>query len=440
MILLLSGFSSARLQYICEEIFTRRLGLDFKITESEDYFLRSNSFRVNYGNKFIEGVVNVPAVNLLYEENIKPYAPDALADAVWLHRFFSFSYPDTEFTRLETVFIPFDIFSASFFLMSRYEEYLPHHADAYQRYRAAESLAFRAGFLEAPLIDVWVKVFSELIKKHYPEINIKQPAFRELHTIDLDFPYQYRGIGYWRNFKKFGANLLRRDLDAIKKQLGVLKGDKDPFDTYDLIHQMASTNQAELKYFFLLAENEGKHDKNPDPRSTAMLRLIQRLGKECDCGIHPSFQSFGKERVLSYEIRLFVKLFAPKILRSRAHFLRVRLPDTYRKYIAHGVKEDYSLAYSEQAGFRASTAIPFYFFDLASNEETGLLLLSPYVMDVTLKNFMKLNPEAAMERIWELKDRVQAVGGNFISIWHNSSLTGEGEWKGWKPVFESLFR
>jgi len=28
------------------------------------------------------------------------------------------------------------------------------------------------------------------------------------------------------------------------------------------------------------------------------------------------------------------------------------------------------------------------------------------------------------------------VGGLFISIWHNTSLTDENEWEGWRRLFE----
>ena len=43
--------------------------------------------------------------------------------------------------------LPFDIFAASFFLVSRYEEYLEYQPDEYGRYQASSSLAFKNGFL-----------------------------------------------------------------------------------------------------------------------------------------------------------------------------------------------------------------------------------------------------------------------------------------------------
>ena len=54
---------------------------------------------------------------------------------------------------------PFDIFAASFYLFSRYEEYLPHQKDMYGRYAHENSLAFKESFLDQPLINIWLQTF-----------------------------------------------------------------------------------------------------------------------------------------------------------------------------------------------------------------------------------------------------------------------------------------
>ena len=66
---------------------------------------------------------------------------------------------------------PFDIFGASFFMLSRYEEYLPHIKDEYGRFEAKESLAFKYGFLEIPIVDKWVQILKIEILKKYPSVN-----------------------------------------------------------------------------------------------------------------------------------------------------------------------------------------------------------------------------------------------------------------------------
>ena len=45
----------------------------------------------------------------------------------------------------------FDVFSASFYLVSRYEEYLPYVKDMYERFQAENSLAYKHNFYKNQL-------------------------------------------------------------------------------------------------------------------------------------------------------------------------------------------------------------------------------------------------------------------------------------------------
>src|SRR5688572_11726946 len=64
--------------------------------------------------------------------------------------------------------LPFDIFAASFYLLSRYEEYLPHKRDIYGRYASEQSLASREGFLSLPLINIWIHRLRERLERGFP--------------------------------------------------------------------------------------------------------------------------------------------------------------------------------------------------------------------------------------------------------------------------------
>src|SRR6185436_12324127 len=66
---------------------------------------------------------------------------------------------------------PFDIFSAVFYLLSRYEEYLPHEKDEYGRYAHENSLAYGQGFLNTPLINIWIEDFKKVLKKKFSMLN-----------------------------------------------------------------------------------------------------------------------------------------------------------------------------------------------------------------------------------------------------------------------------
>jgi hypothetical protein len=105
-----------------------------------------------------------------------------------------------------------------------------------------------------------------------------------------------------------------------------------------------------------------------------------------------------------------------------------------------GIKEDYSMGYASCSGFRAGTCTSFLFYDLVSDCETNLVIHPFLVMDVTLKQYLGLNPGEALDRIYRLVEIVKAVNGTFTSLWHNESLSEHGVWKGWRSVFEGMVK
>ena len=100
--------------------------------------------------------------------------------------------------------IPFDIFAASFYLLSRYEEYLPHVNDEYGRFSATESIAFKNGFLHQPVVDIWAYKFKEKLQKQYPDFEFPQRTYSIRPIIDVPVPIHYR---LKRIVEKFWWNL-----------------------------------------------------------------------------------------------------------------------------------------------------------------------------------------------------------------------------------------
>jgi hypothetical protein len=61
-------------------------------------------------------------------------------------------------------------------------------------------------------------------------------------------------------------------------------------------------------------------------------------------------------------------------------------------------------------------------------------------MDGTLNQELLQSPEQAIQTIYALLQEVYAVNGCFISIWHNSTISETGIWKGWRNVYEEMIR
>ncbi len=439
MFLILIPYISTRTQYVLDELLLRRLGIEFKVTDKEDYFIKSSSLKINYGNKIIESCVNIPSVPLLHEEHLHRPEIAVESDEKWQKIFFKNPYNNIPDFRHATQFLHFDVLAASFYLLSRYEEYLPHKKDEHVRFKAENSLAFKNQFLEIPLVDIWANLLGEIIKKQYPQLKESElrpnGKFKVINTIDIDFAFRYKGLALFRYFKKAIRNVLRFDFKELTFQINVRNGRApDPYDTFEYINEKSKS--VRTIFFFLLANKESRYDKNIPANSSELRALFLSLSNKYDCGLHPSYVSTVNKKMLQDEFETFKDITGKVAAKSRQHFLKMQMPFTYHALLHQGVKEDYTMAYASQVGFRASTSKPFYWFDLSENKETDLVIHSSCAMDVTLKNYLKLQVPEAIECIHRLKSAVKKVDGDFIVIWHNTSLTEDAEWQGWRSVYE----
>lgn len=408
-----------RLQYILKELLHRRLGLSFALTSD---IARAH---INYSHRESEGAIQVKPTGLLYENNLRNQTLSVKHDAVW----------DTLIWEQHGD-IPFDVFAASFYLISRYEEYLPHKVDDHGRFDPEQSAAVQYGFLDTPLVDKWAQQLGQLLRGRFGMVAAEQPRYRFISTFDIDTAYLYKGLDPKRQLKKalkaaglFRFGKLREQWQVINDRL------PDPYDTYAYL--AAHTRKAEALYF-ILSGGRTEFDEQLPLDTAEMQLLLKQLGKRYAIGLHPSYATAEQPECIQREKKHLEGVLKTSIHSSRQHFLRFHLPQTYRDLLKSGITADYSMGYSSICGFRASTCFPFAFYDLEQNSETPLVVYPTTVMDVTLRFHMNLSATAAIARIDQLLHEVKLVNGCFVSLWHNSSLSNTDDWLPWREVFEHL--
>ncbi len=432
--LVFAAEENERIQYILEQLLGHQLGLNFKVTDNLSYFLASKATRINYANDIIEGVINIPAINILYESDIRPQKIEVFEDENWFKLFFKAAPIKLPDFKVETSYLPFDLLAASFFLLSRYEEYWVEPRDEHNRFKADSSIAYKNNFLKFPLIEHWLEEFKKKALKVYPSLTFKSHHYTALNTIDIDFAYKYKGRSKFNLFKKYVGSVLRfkPDIKIFEAQT------RDPYDTYDYILDIASKKNIQTIFFFLLSD-KGNYDTNINPKSPEAIELYNRLAESANCGIHPSYKASIDSKILAEEFDIFTDIIGKKPNLSRYHFLKLKLPESFNNLIKLGIESDYTLCYADQVGFRASTCRPFKGFDLHKNRSINLWLYSPCLMDVSLKNYLKLRPQEAINEIKIMREVTLKHKGKFISIWHNSSFDSSEDWKDWDKVYESIF-
>ena len=430
-ILIYSDKRTPRLIYTFNLILKDLLGLSPDFTSDKQKFSESNLPKISYGYHCINDEFFVASDDLLFERGIKELEI-SFSEYNGLPCFFT--------TYNKKSAYPFDLFAAAFYLVSRYEEYLPFIKDKYGRFDAEVSMAFKHGFLQKPLVNIWAKDLGHKLTAKFPELQITLPQFRYLPTIDIDAAYAYKQKGYWRILGGYLKDFRYGDFEGIRERTAVLRGkQKDPFDSFDYIFELHRKYSLEPLFFVLFADY-GTNDKNLPTYNRHFQSLVRRLGDYGGIGIHPSFTSNFQKEKLSKEINQLSKVTHQRITKSRQHFLMLSMPETYNNLINNGIEEDYTMGYASNPGFRASIATPFYFFNLEYEMTTALKLYPFAYMEGTLRDYMNLDPQQALEYIKTLAGEIKAVGGVFISLWHNESLGGRKRWEEWPEIYEQSLK
>ncbi len=430
MILIYTHKITPRVRYIFKHVFTRILLIPVDFTTKVEDFVAFNGPKMTYtkspfGNEFF-----VKSNDLLFEQGVNDME---IIIQKWEEVACFFNAGPKSL-------IPYDIFAASFYLISRYEEYLPHVKDAHGRYTAEQSMAYKYRFLEKPVVDIWAYKLLKALKEKFPDYEYKNRSYEFISTVDIDNAYAYKHKSFVRTIGGFANDLAHFKLLNIWHRFAVIFNlKKDPFDTFEQFLTTRKKQQIKTIFFFLIGDYT-TFDTNVSASKTKYRLLIKEMLDYASVGLHPSYFTMNNASLLKKEKKRLEGIINTPIQRSRQHYLRLSLPETYQNLIDLEIEEDYSMGYASNVGFRASTCTPFYFYDLDFEIQTPLKIFPFALMDTTLNDYMKLTPRQSLGKIRDLKNEVKAVDGTFITLFHNESLSDYLRWKGWKRLFDSMIK
>ncbi|MCF8258052.1 MAG: polysaccharide deacetylase family protein [Flavobacteriales bacterium] len=417
--------TAPRVRHIFGLMLGERLGLDPTFTDDLTVFLQEDGPKLSYGGEALSGAPHFHAHGLLFELGIRPIDPEVTVDENGHIMVFPHENGKGE--------LAFDPFAAAFYLTSRYEEYLPHATDRHGRYDPVLSLAFRSGFLKIPVVDHWVLMLRDVLSAHFPKLSITRPGYRFTSTIDVDNAFAYRHKGPVRT-----AGAMLRSIgkgEHVMGRIATLVGlSPDPYDTYSFLRAAHGQYGADARFFFLLADPD-HHDRNLPHTCAALRQLITETAEWAEVGIHPGFRSNSEPQRVAMEKSRLENILQERVTGSRQHFLLMRFPDTYRTLANAGITDDHSMGYATRTGFRAGTSDSFLFYDLGKEESTALRIHPFACMDATLRQYLGLTPAKAMAEVDLFAESIRAVGGHFISLWHNETVSDHQHWAGWRDVF-----
>lgn len=408
MISVFSEKNTTRLNYVLAFFFEQK-GFEYQVINSLEDWSKIKSFRINYSLQNIPCELQIIPSGLLFENKIETDIRLTVEGGL---------LKLNQFT---------DEFALVFWMLTRMEEYYTKiKLDEHERYVSNQSQLVINQLHLKPQADILIKSIWLKLGLNY---EVVKNRFEGVPSFDIDVAWAYKNRSF---FRTLAAGLKH---GKFVERFSVLIGkSKDPYDTYETIHETA-TKVKRIICFCLLGDHS-KYDKNIHWKNFNYQSLIRSLNSVGGMGIHPSYYTKNNKAKLEEEIFRLEQIVGHEIVKSRQHFLRLSIPDTYNSLIEKGIQRDFSMGFADNIGFRAGTSFPYFFYDLKTEQQTNLLIFPFAYMDGVLKDKLNLSPTQAIELNTQLIETVKDVGGVFMCIWHNSSIGDYAEWKGWKAVFD----
>ena len=412
MLLIHTPKTTPRLDYAFKHICTRVLGVKVQFASVIEEFIAHQGPKISYGKQPMGNEVFVQAHGLLTQHGFEDIdiTVQPWEDSICF------------FPVHEKSVLPFDIFSAAFYLLSRYEEYIPHLKDDLARFPAEESLAYKEGFLQQPVVDIWAYRFKSILLDHFPDMEFEERKFQRHHIVEADQPFAYSQRGFLRNFTGFLRDFGRFRMRSIFNRSRVLlKFRKDPFDTFTWMMNARKKSKSKLSVFFLLGEGFSfKEDINA--KREKYKGLVKHVGDYTEVGLVFSYHSLGDEERLKQEKRQMEELTHRSLKSSMNDKLLVNLPHNYRNLLELEVARDMTMVYENELGFRGGTCTPFLFYDLDYEIKTPLII---YPLAGTTSAFDGMKEGEIESQLHKVRDAVQEVNGTLSLLFTNRDFTTE---------------
>lgn len=458
MILVFTNKVSNSLHYILKEIIVNQLHQSFEITQNKSHYLQASAdIKIYYTENQIPDFEGywVPNSNFLFTENfisINPkndlpigiiqFPKNSIIDSALdnICKILSINNElknkTTEFSNRYVYFpisspLGFDVFAHVFALIANVEESLiqfqKKHWDKHGRFETNQLNLVQNNMHLLPMADLAI----QRLEQYLGLCPSKEKKFCVIPTADIDQCFQFKG----KSLKKFIGGGIKHP-STLPNRIEYMFTRNDHFSPSKSLATFLAKNP-KSQIFWLV--NSTETDKNKQiPRENADFQSeIKNSKSYANLGIHPSYQNSKNHKIYQEEKNWLEHVTNENIENSRQHYLHFELPQTYLDLESMGIKHDWSMGFSNTVGFRNGSSIPVKWFNIFDNKEHELSIHSFSIMDVTCKNYLKLNLFDSIILGNSLKQIIQQINGQYTFIIHNESYSEKDGWKGWRTTFNS---
>ena len=330
-----------------------------------------------------------------------------------------------------------DVFGSAFFMLSRYEELITKARDNHNRFSALDSVAFKEGFLNRPIINEYVEVLWYCLSQLFPSLSRNQRTFRKLISCDVDHPFDYVARSIKKTTLRVGARILRDKnvklavLDGLNYLFG--KFGSCHFDQYrkniDWLMQVNEKVGNKVSFFFIPIQTHETREDSNDVRHKEISEILRNIVDSGHyVGIHPGYNTYNNpenffQSAQALKQALELQSIEFKGIGGRQHYLMYDVAQTPQLWQENGFSYDSTLGYSDKAGFRCGVCYEYRMYDLSNRRVMNLMQRPLIVMDCTIidKAYENLGfTKAAQDRFDYFNTICQQFNGDFTLLWHNS--------------------
>jgi hypothetical protein len=345
-----------------------------------------------------------------------------------------------------------DVFGSAFFMLSRYEELVTQDVDGHERFPATASMAYKADFLDRPIVDEYTEILWECLKSLWPELKRKKREPQAIISCDVDDPYSKSVKNIKALPREVAVSLIKHKniklassliINSIASRIGIYRF--EPYDTFNWIMESNEKSGNSVTFYFIADNTAGSIDgcySLKEPRIRSLMKIIYDRGHKI--GLHGSYNTYNNQKQMSREVKMLTATMnelgiSQKKISCRQHYLRWETPDTAMILNNAGFDYDSTLGYADQPGFRCGTCHEYTMFDLVRREVLAIKQNPLIVMESSIisKRYMGLGYDSqSLELFLKYKNTCTKFNGNFTLLWHNSHFNNTKDKEFYKELIK----
>lgn len=414
MLLIYTHKITPRISYTFRQIFIEILGIEYKFTSKIEEFIAHKGLKFSYANENLGNEFFVQSKDILWQQGVE-HQKTSVENWGDVPCFF-----ETD----DSSDLPFDIFAASFYLLSRYEEYLPHQNDKFNRFPASESLAYKHDFLKKPVVDIWAFKFMEILRERFEDLELRQREVVNKNVLAVAEAYEYKKKGVVRTLGASIRDFLQlKIVDFLERLRVLLFLKKDPYDIYDELITFSKHEGLSWIFMFQLS-NYSIYSKNISYNKASYHALIKSMGDYGELGLLAGIEALGDFDILKTEKKRWESIVNRPLKTILNHKYDLHLPEVYNNFDKLEIERDFSMGFVDAIGFRAGTCTPFLFYDIELERISPLVMETPVFNSRLMKDYSYFKIKTNLE---EVREEIEAVGGDITVIFQNADFANFGQ-------------